>query len=90
VTDEDMKLVDAIRTPGTPEHEEMAAILPGLTERTPTSTVLAAILHLGAKKVTEKAVETGYAALAASLDDEDNAFYAAARERRNQRLQGAE
>jgi hypothetical protein len=89
ITEHDMELVDAIRTPGTYEHEAMARLRPGLDEQSSTAAVLAAILHVGASAVTEAALGEGYAAYAASLTDEDAAYHTASRQRRNRRLADA-
>lgn len=86
LTPDELALLDAARTDGTPTHEALTELLaanPALRELAATSesAILHALIQLGIGAVRERAMEHGYAALAAAQDDEDRAYHAAMRRR---------
>jgi hypothetical protein len=82
LTEQDRDLLEAIRTPGTPENTAIQH-LAGRTlgPETSASAALHALVDVARKAVLEEVMVTGYAALAAAENDEDRAFRRAARRR---------
>jgi hypothetical protein len=82
LTHEDEAHLKQLRTPGTPEHQalsQIAGIL--LPDDASEAETLHALLMAGRAAVTERVMISGYAALAASRDDEDHATHRAMRAR---------
>ncbi|WP_327048294.1 hypothetical protein OG320_10680 [Microbispora sp. NBC_01189] len=82
LNDQDKEFLDAIRTPGTPENSAIERLVgKTLGLETSTSSALHTLVDVARKAVLEEVMVSGYAALAASLDDDDHAFTRAARRR---------
>ncbi|WP_147269007.1 hypothetical protein [Sphaerisporangium album] len=82
LTEQDRELLEAIRTPGTPENVAVQALAgQTLSPETSTSAALHTLIDVARNAVLEEVMATGYAALAAAHDDEDHAFRRAARRR---------
>ncbi|MFG1702780.1 hypothetical protein ACFLIM_06275 [Nonomuraea sp. M3C6] len=82
LTEEDKELLEAIRTPGTPENAAVQHLAgQALGPETSAAAALHALVDVARKAVLEEVMVTGYAALAAAQDDEDRAFSRAARRR---------
>jgi len=82
VTDEVRELIDAIRTPGTPENAALQHLAgQSLSRNSSAATALRALVEVGRKAIVEEAMLEGYEALAAARDEEDYAFTRAARRR---------
>jgi hypothetical protein len=77
--------LEAARTDGTVEH---AALTELAGDARSESAVLHALVALGIRSVQERVLEKGYAALAASQDEEDEAYHAAMRGRRRGSSEG--
>ncbi|WP_328901654.1 hypothetical protein OHR86_18545 [Streptomyces sp. NBC_00441] len=81
----DAVLEDAIqrfRLHGAPENQALWQVTGiRVDDDTSEAEVLRALLHAGCHAVEEKAMENGYAALAAAHDEEDRAYEAAVRAR---------
>jgi hypothetical protein len=73
--------LDAARTEGTMEHTSLTELAGTGADRSEAAT-LHALVALGLRTVHARALEHGYAALAASQDDEDDAYRSAMRGRR--------
>lgn len=74
--DDDLVAIDAARTGG------ILAELAGEDAARSEASALHALVILGLRAVRERQELHGYAAMAANLDDEDRAYYAAMRTRR--------
>lgn len=82
LTDEDRDLLEALRTPGTPENAAIERLVEhSFGRNTSAAAALHALVEVGRKAVVEEVMLTGYAALAAAQDDEDRAYNRAARQR---------
>ncbi|MFI0482104.1 hypothetical protein [Actinomadura sp. 9N215] len=82
LTDEDQMLLEAIRTPGTPENQALGQLIGRpLGTGSSAASAVRALVEVARKAVEEEVMLTGYAALAAAQDDEDRAFRRAARRR---------
>ncbi|WP_331773364.1 hypothetical protein OG948_59290 (plasmid) [Embleya sp. NBC_00888] len=81
---DDIHALTELRTPDTGLNEALKVLLAkaGLPEPGNESAALHALLVLGRRAVEEQAQLTGYAAYAASLDDEDRAVAKSMRRRR--------
>lgn len=81
---DDLTVLADIRNPDSTLHDALKAILDeaGLPEPGSESQALHALLVLGRRCVEERAQLSGYAAYAASLDEEDHAVERALRQRR--------
>lgn len=80
LTPDELDALNAARTEGTTEHDALTELAgPGATRS--EAATLAALLALGIGAVRERAMDHGYAALAAEQDDEDRAYEAAMRKR---------
>jgi hypothetical protein len=64
-------LVQRLREPGSPEQEAVRAAGVELSERPSEAEALHALLVVGRRALDEQLLEMGYAALAASEDEED-------------------
>jgi hypothetical protein len=73
-------IVNAARTEGSPAHDALVELAGPDAIRSETATIQS-LIHLGARVLRERVQQHGYAALAASQDDEDRAYYAAMRAR---------
>lgn len=85
LTAEDQAHLDRLRTPGSPEREalsQVAGIL--LPDDASEAEALHALIAAGCAAITERAMLTGYAALAAAQDDEDRSVRRAMRTRAGQ------
>lgn len=80
-TDE-LALAHAIQSGATPERAAIEALVGPLPAHVSEAQVIGALIALGAARVKEETIHAGYAALAATLDDEDRQFAAAQRARR--------
>jgi hypothetical protein len=82
LTAEEQAQLERLRDSHTPEREALEAALGApLAPEASEAEVLRALLSVGRMEVAERLVATGYAALAASEDDEDRAVRAAIRAR---------
>jgi hypothetical protein len=81
IDEDDLNLINAIRTPGTPEHQAAEELLGVDPDRDSKATILARVLHEGVQTVRERALAVGYVAYAAAYDEEDRAFDDAMRRR---------
>lgn len=80
LTPDEAALVSDARTEGSATHDALTELLGPDATRSEAAT-LQALVHLGATVVKERAMDHGYAALAAMRDDEDRAYEAAMRKR---------
>lgn len=82
---DELSLAKEIRTPGTPERAAVEAVLGPLPDRLSESQALSTLMAVARASVREQVTSHGYAAYAAALNDEDLAFTAANRARRDER-----
>lgn len=80
LTGEELATVEAARTQGSPANQALIELVGPAAIRSETATIQA-LVQLGANVVKERAMDHGYAALAAMRDDEDRAYEAAMRKR---------
>jgi len=80
LTGEELATVEAARTQGSAAHDALVELSGPAATRSETATIQA-LVQLGVNVVKEKAMDRGYAALAAMQDDEDRAYRAAMRRR---------
>ena len=80
LTGEELATVEAARTEGTPANHALIELVGPAALRSETATIQA-LIQLGASVVRQKAMDRGYAALAAMQDEEDRAYRAAMRRR---------
>lgn len=80
LTPDEAALLSDARTEGSATHGALIELLGPDATRSEAAT-LQALIHLGAAVVKERAMDRGYAALAAMRDDEDRAYEAAMRKR---------
>lgn len=80
LTKDELAALKAARTDGTPVHEALAELV-GPEAAHSEATTLQALIQLGFTVVKERAMDHGYAALAASQDEEDRDYEAAMRRR---------
>lgn len=78
-------LAHEVREPGTPARRAVESVVGPLPDTLSEAQALANLLAVARASVRDQVNATGYAAYAASVDDEDRAFAAAARARRNER-----
>ncbi|NML54870.1 hypothetical protein HHL19_34165 [Streptomyces sp. R302] len=75
--------MERVRRHDSPENAALRQVTGiSVSDDTSDAEVLRALLNAGRVAVQEKALENGYAALAAAQDDEDRAYAAARRARR--------
>lgn len=77
-----LDVVAAVRSSDSPERAALELLVGRLPQNVSESQVLADLVALGAARVREEATHAGYAAYAASVDDDDRQFAAAQRTRR--------
>ena len=82
VEEEPLALVQAIRTPGTPESAAAQMIAGPLRPNLSEGQALALLLSLGVDRVREAVLDLQYAAYAETINDEDRAYEDAVRARR--------
>ncbi|GHB04992.1 hypothetical protein ACIQRS_19555 [Streptomyces termitum] len=87
-TEEAMRRVRRHDSPENRALRQVTGIKVG--DDTSDAEVLRALLNAGRVAIEEKALENGYAALAAAQDDEDRAYAAARRTRRRSRPESGE
>jgi hypothetical protein len=80
LTKDELAALEAVRTDGTPAHDALAELVGPEAARS-EATTLRALIDLGFNVVKERAMDHGYAALAASQDQEDRDYEAAMRKR---------
>ena len=83
ITPEELAILDATRSEGSPAHEALTELLGPAATRSEAAALHGA-LSLGLSLISERIAEHGYTALAASQDAEDRAFHAAMRNRRRE------
>ncbi|OMH23700.1 hypothetical protein BKD30_12165 [Tersicoccus phoenicis] len=81
----ELALADLVRTPGSPERAAVEAIVGPLPERLSEAQTISSLLAVARATVRDEVIASGYAAYAATLDDDDRAFAAATRARRADR-----
>lgn len=82
LTAEDQAQLDRLRTPGTPEHEALSQMSgTPIPDNASEAETLHALLSVGHAVIVERVMLTGYAALAATQDDEDRSARRAMRDR---------
>ena len=74
-----------IRTPGTPAREAVEALVGPLPDHLSEAQALSTLLNVARDKVKETANASGYAAYAATLNEEDRAAADHGRKRRHER-----
>jgi hypothetical protein len=82
LTGEELATVEAARTQGSSAYNALVELIGPAATRSETATIQA-LVQLGVNVVKEKAMTSGYAALAAMQNDEDRAYHATARRRRS-------
>jgi len=80
LTPDELAALDAARTDGTAVHDALTE-LAGPDAARSEATALQALVRLGITAVRERAMDHGYAALAAAQDQEDRDYEAAMRRR---------
>lgn len=80
LTREELASLEAARTDGTAVYDALAELIGPEATRSEAAT-LKALIHLGFTVVKERAMDNGYAAHAASQDQEDRGYEAAMRKR---------
>lgn len=81
ITPEELAILDATRSEGSPAHEALTELLGPAATRSEAAALHGA-LSLGLSLISERIAEHGYAALAAAQTDEDREFHAIMRQRR--------
>ena len=79
---DELALAHAIQSGATPERAAIEALVGPLPVHVSEAQAISTLIALGAARVKEETIRAGYAALAATLDDEDRQFAAAQRARR--------
>lgn len=82
VTAEDTQVVERVQEPQSIERAALAELGIELSATPSEAEVLQALVEAGRLAVQQQVMSTGYAELAASRNDEDEAFGRAARQRR--------
>ena len=80
LTKDELAALEAARTNGTPVNDALTELVGPEAVRS-EATTLQALIHLGFNVVKERAMDHGYAALAASQNQEDRDYEAAMRRR---------
>ena len=83
VDGDELAVARAVLEDGTPERAAIEALSGPLPGRISEAQALATMLALGAQQVREAVIHAGYAAYAATLDDEDRRHAAVVRSRRS-------
>lgn len=85
VDSDELRLAQAIRELGSPEREAVEAVVGRLPERLSEAQALSALMAVARHSVSDWVTSAGYAAYAEAIDEEDRAFAASTRARRDER-----